>query len=178
LGSAGFVPGTKRSDTGLKVEAEGRFYPKAWDVTESFGTASGAVTGHWQVARRLTLAGRVGGQKVWGRYPWYEAAFIGGSDSVRGYDRNRFAGDSCAYGNAQAMVPLFTLNLVLPLRLGVLALADAGRVWVEGESSDRWHSSGGGGIFLRLLTTDLAVHGILAGGSEGVKFYVNIGFGI
>ena len=70
------------------------------------------------------------------------------------------------------------MNLILPLRFGVLGVADIGRVWLDGESSDKWHSSGGGGIFLRLLTTDLAVHGILAGGSEGVKFYVNLGFGI
>jgi hypothetical protein len=178
LGGAGIAPGKKRSDTGLKLEGEGRFYPKAWDVTEDFGTLSGHVTGYWQVARHLTLAGRVGGQKVWGLYPWYEAAFIGGSDSVRGYDRNRFAGDSSAYANAQAMIPLCNVNLILPLRFGILGTADIGRVWLETESSDKWHSSGGGGIFLRLLTTDLAVHGILAGGSEGVKFYVNLGFGI
>jgi hemolysin activation/secretion protein len=120
----------------------------------------------------------VGGQKIWGRYPWHESAFLGGSDTVRGYDRNRFAGDASAYANAQVMVNLFNLNLILPLRMGVLGLVDSGRVWVAGESSDKWHSSAGGGLFLRLLTTDLTVHGLLAVGDEGTRFYVNIGFGI
>ena len=96
LGAAGLAPGTKRSDTGLKAEIQGRLYPKAWDVEETFGVAFGELTGYWQAASRLTLAARVGGQKNWGRYPWYEAAFLGGSDNVRCYDRNRFAGDSSA----------------------------------------------------------------------------------
>jgi hypothetical protein len=97
---------------------------------------------------------------------------------VRGYDRNRFAGDSSVYTNVQAMVYLFNLNLILPMRFGVLGLADTGRVWVEGEGSDKWHSSAGGGIFLRVLATDLIGHALIAHGDEGTKFYVNIGFGI
>ena len=101
LGAAGFAPGSKRSDTGLKVDLEGRVYPEAWDVEETLWLARGELTGYWQVASRLTLAARAGGQKNWGRYPWHESAFIGGSDSVRGYDRNRFAGDSSFYTNAQ-----------------------------------------------------------------------------
>jgi hypothetical protein len=62
--------------------------------------------------------------------------------------------------------------------MGVLGLADVGRVWVQGETSDKWHPSAGGGIFLRLLTTDLVAHALIAHGDEGTRFYVNIGFGI
>jgi hypothetical protein len=64
------------------------------------------------------------------------------------------------------------------MRFGVLGLADVGRVWLAGETTDKWHPSAGGGIFLRLLTTDLAGHALIAHGDEGTKFYVNIGFGI
>ena len=178
LGPAGIAPGSKRSDTGLKLDLEGRVYPKAWDVEETFGVAWGEVTGYWQVASPLTVAARAGGQKNWGRYPWHESAFIGGSDSVRGYDRNRFAGDSSAYTNVQAMVSLFNMNLILPMKFGLVGLADIGRVWVAGEGSDKWHPSAGGGIFVRVLTTDIAGHALIAQGDEGTKFYVNIGFGI
>ena len=178
LGPVGLAPGSKRSDTGLKVDVEGRMYPKAWDVEETFGLAWGEVTGYWQAASWLTLATRVGGQKNWGRYPWHESAFIGGSDSVRGYDRNRFAGDSSLYGNGQLIIPLFPVNLIVPMRMGFIGLGDIGRVWVEGEPSDRWHPAVGGGIFLRVLTTDLVGHALFVVGDEGNKFYVNIGFGI
>ena len=90
----------------------------------------------------------------------------------------RFAGDSSAYTNVQAMVSLFNMNLILPMKFGLVGLADIGRVWVAGEGSDKWHPSAGGGIFVRVLTTDIAGHALIAQGDEGTKFYVNIGFGI
>ena len=113
-----------------------------------------------------------------GHLPWHEAAFIGGADTVRGFGRNRFAGDSSAYANAQAMVSLFNMTFILPLRVGVLGLADVGRVWLEGESSDQWHPAYGGGVFFRVLTTNAVLHGVLAHSDEGNRFYVNLGFGI
>ncbi len=178
MAAGALAPGTKRRAGWVEGELDARLYPKAWDVEETFGVLAGSVSGFWEPGSRVILAARVGGQKNWGRYPWYESAFIGGSDSVRGYDRNRFAGDYSAYGNTQLMVSLFNLNLVLPLRFGVLGLADTGRVWVEGESSDKWHSAWGGGIFVRLITTDLVGHGLVVHGDEGTRFYANIGYGI
>jgi hemolysin activation/secretion protein len=178
MGAAGFAPTAKRSDTGLKLELEGSVYAKAWDVEEAFASTSGALTGYWQLDSRFTLAGRLGGQKLWGDYPWFEAAFIGGSDTVRGYGRNRYAGDASAFANLQAMVGLFNMNLVLPVRVGVLGLAEVGRVWLDGESSDKWHPAYGGGIFLRVLTTPAVFHGLVAVGDDGAHFHVNVGFGI
>jgi hypothetical protein len=61
-----------------------------------------------------------------GRYPWAEAAFLGNSANLRGYDRNRFAGDSSVFGNIQAMLGLFNMNFILPLRVGVLGLGGCG----------------------------------------------------
>jgi hypothetical protein len=178
MGAAGFAPTAKRSDTGLKLELDGSVYAKAWDVEETFASVSGALTGYWQVDSRFTLAGRLGGQKLWGAHPWFEAAFIGGSDTVRGYGRNRYAGDASAFANLQAMVGLFNMNLILPVRVGVLGLADVGRVWLEGESSDKWHPAYGGGVFLRVLTTPAVFHGLVALGDDGAHFHVNVGFGI
>ena len=38
----------------------------------------------------------------------------------------------------------------MPLRYGLLALADVGRVFVSGESSNKWHPGVGGGAWLAL----------------------------
>jgi hemolysin activation/secretion protein len=178
MGVAGLAPGATLSETGLKLEADGRVYPKGWDVQDTFSTAQGALTGYWQAGSNLIFAGRVGGQKVWGNYPWFEAAFIGGSDNVRGYGRNRFAGDSSAFANGQVMLSLFNMNLILPLRFGILGLVDTGRVWAEGENSTKWHPGYGGGIFLRVPATRVVFHGLLVHSDEGNHFYVNIGYGI
>ena len=110
------------------------------------------------------LAARAGGRANFGTYPWYEAAFIGGSENVRGYHSERFAGE------------LGTVNLIFPLRFGVYGFADVGRVWLAGESSDKWHPGYGGGIFLRDMLTGMSVDGSLSIGDEGARFYVGFNF--
>ena len=90
--------------TGLRLELDGSIYPAAWDVEETFGGIEGSLSGYWGAARWLTLAGRAGGRHVTGKHPWHESAFIGGSPNVRGYDRNRFAGDTSLYTNLEARI--------------------------------------------------------------------------
>ena len=98
------------------------------------------------------LALRVGGQQQFGRYPYHEAAYLGGGDTLRGLPRQRYAGDalrstatpSCASRCAGAPArpcPSF----------GLFGLADGGRVFLEGESSDRWHTAYGGGVWLSIV---------------------------
>ena len=40
------------------------------------------------------------------------------------------------------------LMLLLPTEVGILGLADIGRVYLGGESSDKWHSGVGAGIWI------------------------------
>ena len=175
---SGLSPGEVRKDTGFTMKLDSYLYPKGWDVTETFSTVSASMAGYWQASSRLTLAGRIGGQKVWGAYPWHESAFIGGSDTVRGYGRNRFAGDASLYGNAQAMLNLFRMNFILPMRVGVLGLAETGRVFLKGETSKTWHPAYGAGLYIRVPATGFIFHGLFSRGSEGAHFHVNVGFGL
>jgi hypothetical protein len=131
---------------GVHFAAEGNYYPKAWDVAEAFGEANGELGAHLHF-----LHLRAGGKKLWGRYPFYEAAFLGGPDTVRGLRRQRYAGDAMVFGNAELRVPLFTFNALVPVRVGLLGLADIGRVYFEGESSDMWHKAYGGGAWFSFL---------------------------
>jgi hemolysin activation/secretion protein len=166
----------KRSETGVALELDGFFYPKAWDVESSFGAVQGWLGGYWGAEPWLVLAARVGGRANIGTYPWYEAAFIGGSDNVRGYRSERFAGDQSFFGTVEARVPLGTVNIIFPLRFGIYGFADLGRVWVEGESSKKWHPGFGGGIFLRDMLIGMSVDGSITGGDEGPRFYVGFNF--
>jgi len=137
---------------GVYFGVEGNYYPKAWSVDEPFGEARGELAAHLAV-----LHLRVGGKKVWGRYPFHEAAFLGGPDTVRGLSRQRYAGDAAVFGNAELRLPLFRFTLLLPIRVGVLGLADAGRVFLEGESSNRWHKGVGGGLWFSILKPENTV---------------------
>ena len=46
---------------------------------------------------------------------------------------------------------LVRVNLLVPCDLGLNAFADAGRVFIRGDSSDDWHPSGGGGVWIAPL---------------------------
>ncbi len=55
--------------------------------------------------RAPTLALRVAGKRVFGDYPFQEAAYIGGHTSVRGLRAERFGGDGSLYGSAELRLP-------------------------------------------------------------------------
>ncbi|HJS57348.1 MAG TPA: hypothetical protein VKA01_04525 [Vicinamibacteria bacterium] len=170
------VGSIKRPETGIALKLDGYYYPEVGDVTSAYGAADGWLGGYWGAARWLTLAARAGGRYNWGEYPWHDAAFLGGSDTVRGYRRNRFAGDSSLFGNAEARFFLGKVNIFLPLRFGVFGLYDTGRVWLEGETSNKWHRGYGGGIFFRDLVLQTSVDGAVVQGDEGTRFYVGFNF--
>jgi hemolysin activation/secretion protein len=134
-----------------------------WSVREQFGSVSGEASTYLRAGLPLqpTLALRAGGKKLWGEFPFHEAAFIGGPDQVHGLRRQRYAGDAAAFGNAELRLTLARPTLVVPTDVGVFALADAGRVYVARERSDRWHTGVGGGIWLSFYqpmnTVSLAV---------------------
>jgi hemolysin activation/secretion protein len=143
------------------LSLEGTYYPRVWSATDAFGEVRGeaAVLAPTPIPSRPTLALRAGGQKVFGRYPFHEAAYLGGGETVRGLPRQRYAGDASAYGNAELRFPLRQRPGAAVPRFGVFGLADVGRVFLKGESSDRWHTAWGGGLWLGLMdhTASLSV---------------------
>jgi hypothetical protein len=154
-------------------------YPTFWD-SEGFAESYLTASGYWTPGFRgaPTLATRVGGKKVWGEFPIHEAAFLGGTRSLRGYPTGRFAGDAMLFGNAELRVPVATVNLLL-LRgvLGVHGLADAGRVYLTSESSDEWHAATGGGVWLRfnVRNATFATSLSYAHGEDRDSFYLMLG---
>ena len=162
----------------LRVGLEGFYFPPVLDVERAFGAVEGEMAAYLGRPRsRVQLAARVGARRVWGDQPWFESAFIGGRTSLRGYSRNRFAGDTSLYGGIEARAWLVSLNIPpVPLRLGALGLADLGRVWVEGEDSDEWHDTWGVGGMIQPLATPFVLTGAMAKSPEQTKLYFGSGF--
>ena len=125
----------------------------------------------------LQLAARVGGQRRFGTYPWFDAASLG-SATDRGYRSHRFAGDSSLYGNLELRAymgpPRF--ESIFPIRFGVVGFVDVGRVWLEGENSQKWHPSAGGGVLAKPVGTALVLRAVVADGDEGILLYIGSGF--
>jgi hemolysin activation/secretion protein len=148
-------------------------------VDSTFGEVHGEAVTYLSARAPLdpTLALRVGGRKLWGRYPFFEAAFIGGASTVRLGRVNRYAGDASAYGSTELRLSLAKVKLVLPADLGVFGLADAGRVFLAGESSDTWHAAAGGGVWLSYLERAYTLSLAIAKSDERTGIYAQAGFG-
>ena len=168
---------TRTATRGAILSAAGTFYPKAWSVDDNFGEAHGEMAGYLTFGPTLSL--RAGGKQLWGTYPYHEAAFIGGPETVRGLRRQRFAGDASAYGNAELRQRLFDFKLLVPIDVGVFGLADVGRVFIDGEDSNRWHHGVGGGVALSFLRPENTFSIAAARGSDDdkVRLYFQGGFG-
>ena len=162
-------------EKGLFAALEARSFPAAWDVEEAFTDVHAEAAAVVTAAHRLTLAARVGGKRVFGTYPFHEAAFIGGADTVRGFPAQRFAGDAAAWGNVELRVFVTRFFVILPGELGVFGLSDAGRVFLGGESSDRWHTSVGGGLWISVLNRQQTMSVAVARSRDRTAAYVRGG---
>jgi len=169
----------KAPRSGIFMQAAGSYYPSAWDVDSgAFGEVHGEAATYLTASMPLepTLALRVGGKKVWGTFPFHEAAFIGGESTVRGFREQRFAGDASLYGNAELRLFLSKFFVLLPGEFGIFGLGDVGRVYLDGETSDKWHSAFGGGIWFAYLNRQNTLSVAIADSDERTGVYVRAGF--
>jgi hypothetical protein len=162
-------------ERGVRLDLRGTVYPEIWDVASAFGAAQGEASAYMRLGGPV-LALRAGGKQTFGTYPFHEAAFLGGGSTLRGWTEQRFAGDAALYGNAELRAYLSDVFIVLPGELGVFALADAGRVYVDGESSDAWHSAFGGGLWVAFLDRANTITVAYASSRERGGVYVHLGF--
>ena len=164
---------------GIHIAVAGEISPAVWDVPSTYG--AGQVEASAFVSARLpttpTLALRAGGRRVWGSFPFFESAFLGGASTLSGYHSHRFAGDASLYGGAQLRLTMGKSDLALPAEWGIYGGGDAGRVYVDGESPGGWHGSGGGGLWLAFLDRRYAVSVGVAASSEGTLVEAGTAFG-
>ena len=192
--------GTFPFERGISFEVIGRHTPDIFSNPHAFtklrGSVSAVVGGH--LLTDMQFSARVAGEKNWGTYPFFESAFIGGAafrlpldvtgastgNLLRGYDLNRFAGDSSVVGNTELDVAVGKFNAALPFRWGLTGLADVGRVFVAGESSSKWHTGYGGGVWLGVFASGVnlqfasAIKATVVHSDEGTSFYLLSGFSL
>ncbi len=94
------------------------------------------------------IANRLGGSVVLGKYPFLKGAFIGGKETLRGFNKNRFAGDAAIFSQNEIRTQITDLNLFIKSKLGLLLFSDIGRVFISNKYSNKYHSSAGFGFFI------------------------------
>ena len=176
----GFVVDTRdRSKVygpGIRLRLQGSYAPEVWDVESDFGAIEGELAGYIPLGKRLLLALRVGGKNVFGTFPFHEAAYVGGSSSVRGYRSDRFAGDASFFSNTELRIDLGKAFILLPAEWGIFAFGDVGRVFLDNESSKTWHPAGGGGLYASILERSILSTLSVARSDEITVFFLKTAF--
>jgi hypothetical protein len=92
---------------------------------------------------------KMGGGKIFSKnFEYFQALSLGAQNYLRGFRKNRFAGNSLMYGSLELRVKLTDIkSYILPGTIGLIGFNEAGRVWMKNESSRRWHYAYGGGIY-------------------------------
>lgn len=163
---------------GARIHVRGTVQPAWLDAVEAYIPLDmfGAYYVTPKIPLRPTLAFRVGSRVVWGEAPYFQAAYIGGVESLRGWASQRFAGATSLYGGMDLRVKVVEIKKFLPGPFGVLGLVDLGRVWFEGESQGGFHVGYGGGIWTGFLGRGQTVSLTVAASEEQVSIYVGYGF--
>lgn len=135
------------------LEFAGSLYPGMWDVTRPYQELSGVASAFLTLSllTRPVLALRAGGKKLWGDFPYFDAAFLGGTGSLRTEHRQRWAGDASVFGTTELRIPIAKFPLILPLDVGVLGFIDVGRVYLNGDSPGGWHKGTGAGVWIGII---------------------------
>ena len=166
---------------GVHLRASAAVHPAVLDVTTPYTTAEAVGSTYLTVPGTPlapTLALRAGGRATFGTYPYQDAAYLGGPETVRLGRKNRYAGDAAVWGNAELRIRLARTILLLPADIGIFGLADAGRVFFEADpdAADTIHTAFGGGIWLAFVERRGTLSAAVASSEERVGVYVGAGF--
>jgi hypothetical protein len=159
--SASLVEGGGRGawQSGIMAEVSSSAYPATMDASSAYTKLGGVVVAHiaLPVLTHPMLALRGGAEKVWGDFPYFDASFLGGSQSLRTAPRQRFAGDAALHASAELRFPLVSFPFLLPMNIGALGFAEAGRVYLDGESPGGWHTGMAAGFWVGVLSPGTSI---------------------
>lgn len=140
-----------------------------------------------RLSQRVLFAQRLSLDLLFGEVPFFEWAQtggitssegVGGMTSVRGIERNRFAGYIKAFSNSELRVHATEFHLLGGTnRLGVVGFLDLGRVWHPGTEDGAWyawHPGIGAGLRLTRRAAVVRVDYALSteSGRQGLYFSV------
>ena len=125
---------------------------------------------------KMTLATRLFATKVWGKAPFFEYPWLGGYETLRGFENQRFAGNYAYLANIEARIKVANYRLLVPGEWGIILFSDIGRVYIENEQSELWHNSIGTGLWMTFIDDNVLASAYTAFSKEMTGFYFQLGF--
>ena len=125
---------------------------------------------------QVVLGNSIGGQHLLGSYDFFQAITLGGNQHLRGFANERFSGRTAFYHNIDLRIQLIdSKNKVLPFSAGITPIFDYGRVWINGESSNKIHYNYGANLWIAPLNS-IALSAGLFYSEEETRFMIKGGF--
>lgn len=118
------------------------------ETEKSFSRLSAVLTLYVPLTRSFVYFLKTGGGTVTGTPEFYQLNVIGGGQTLRGFRRFRFYGETSFFGQNEIQWIRPVRSNLFNGKAGLLALVDVGRVWQPGENSKTMHMSAGVGFIL------------------------------
>ncbi len=125
------------------------------------------------LSKKFSLKLRGGGTTLSGDPQFYQYNKIGGSETLRGHQRDRFFGNQTAFNQNELRFITNVRSYLFNGKFGVFALYDQGRVWLKGETSNKVQYAYGGGLILSFFNR-LSVTVAYAVSAEDSNIHVGI----
>ena len=165
---------------GMQIKLEGGFKT---NVSES-GRSYGYIIPSLGYDRQLIPNGRLvfatmakAHFNIGNNFEFYQAANIGANNGLRGFRFQRFNGKKSFYQNTDIRYSFRRAKTsLLPITPGIYGGFDYGRVWLDNDTSNIWHTSYGGGFFINGSDLISANFGLF-NSDDGLRFAFGVGFG-
>ena len=100
------------------------------------------------LGKTFSIASRNGLFTLSGTPEFYQYNWLGGGQNLRGFHRGRFYGKTSFYNDNELRWIPNVNGYLFKGKIGLIGFLDNGRVWMPGQSSDKWHMGYGGGLLL------------------------------
>lgn len=131
------------------------------------------------IPRPLVLASKVSFGLNIGDYSFFQANYIGRESGLRSFRQNRFGGDRSFSVSNDLRIKLFTSQKgSIAFSMGLMGSYDIGRVWQDDVSSDTWHQSYGGGLWINPFDVMPVSFYYMTSPAKESLFLVKFGFAI
>lgn len=165
-------------ERGYYLHLSSKWTPEILDNRFAYTKAAGDVRLYFTapLLGGITLAMRARGERIWGEFPYYDAVYLGGSEDLRGFARERFAGDASVFGSAELRVNLGKFNIVVPGHYGFTVAGESGKVFYKESISDVFHTSINWGVWIAPLSKENVVSLTVASSQERTSIILTGGF--
>ncbi|MFC4261977.1 hypothetical protein ACFOWM_03740 [Ferruginibacter yonginensis] len=100
------------------------------------------------LSKKWSIVLRAGGSTLAGKPQFFQYDYVGGTETLRGYQRERFYGNSTIFNQNEIRYFTNVQSYLYNGPIGFFGLYDVGKVWLKGETNRIWHTGYGLGFTL------------------------------